>query len=943
MGVQERMAKKLQQFWVYSYTSAEIEESRGRIRCDYWSAYGKGNIISVADNEVLRAIRRITKHKYSGIRLKEIKKEIRERNKEKNTEANRKRLGELNDEIAEQLFIPHFVSVEFTGEKDYIKLNKQGFFINGVEYTWLMCGASHQRTNRAMYVSRYIYEELNEIIQNGAELKEMVLAKYNAYYALSSTATYKAKMPRVCVIADKEIEMAKMVDFVCGGKIERCEKEINFNLFDGQGLVSPAFSAEWAKDIGIKDYIPSAWGIRCAFIKGMCVTFDFHKFAKEVANKDELIDVWGDSHNVKDIDVILTQSQFKLWDSYKSWNDYCRNLIKNKWNWGICKITPKINEEKDYMFTNYQFLQILNLDDKGIKSICAKTIKWLSGVLEGEGDIEKLYLLGKIANSSTAETAWERIQDNFIKAIMLNSDLMNDDYIRGRILKSINKKIRETYFGNLVVNGNFMARISDPYALCEHAFNLTVKGLLDKEEHYSWYWVNKKIYEVVAMRSPLTYKTEAHKLKFKENEKIREWYKYLTSGVVYNIWGVDCLLEAGADYDFDIVATTDDVNFLNGICGKDIPVVYEARKPPKETPEKKRLMEIAGKGFNTKIGYLTNLSTTLYEMQSEYEINSAEWKEIENRLKLCCELQSMQIDKAKGLEIDDIPKHWTNYNKALEEDFGEKGMNCELIIKDRPYFMRFRYKEYNKKYNEINSDFEKYCKIVFGKGMKEVKEEKELWEYYNKKIGLLKTNGIVNRICYFMQEAIKEIKENARANKKRKNIFEILYNYDIGIVGKDVLEKMKCLYCEYQAFRNSKALSESEFRDWAQYAKYIREKALKEISSDIKELANVAVYICYSLYPCKMKDFCWDCFGSGIIENLKLKENTARIPIRDKNGDIEYLGKMYSVKELKVSKEENDCNDMDYDKIIEEIENTDEEAMSDFMALYESFNGEDLE
>ena len=133
-----------------------------------------------------------------------------------------------------------------------------------------------------------------------------------------------------------------------------------------------------------------------------------------------------------------------------------------------------------------------------------------------------------------------------------------------------------------MVDGNFMARISDPYALSEHIFGMEIKGLIGDNEHYSSFWNDRNVKTVVAMRSPLTYKTEAHKLNLQDNENTSKWYQYLTSGVVYNVFGVDCLLEAGADYDFDIVATTNNNYFINGILGNNIAVVYEAHKPPKE-------------------------------------------------------------------------------------------------------------------------------------------------------------------------------------------------------------------------------------------------------------------------------------------------------------------------------------------------------------------------
>ena len=66
----------------------------------------------------------------------------------------------------------------------------------------------------------------------------------------------------------------------------------------------------------------------------MVFTFDFHKFAYEYGTFNEngdciVIDVWGNKHNIKNVDLILTTSMLKLWDSYDSIDSYLENCKKN--------------------------------------------------------------------------------------------------------------------------------------------------------------------------------------------------------------------------------------------------------------------------------------------------------------------------------------------------------------------------------------------------------------------------------------------------------------------------------------------------------------------------------------------------------------------------------------------------------------------------------------
>lgn len=69
-------------------------------------------------------------------------------------------------------------------------------------------------------------------------------------------------------------------------------------------------------------------------------------------------------------------------------------------------------------------------------------------------------------------------------------------------------------------------------------------------------------------------------------------------------------------------------------------------------------------------------------------------------------------------------------------------------------------------------------------------------------------------------------------------------------------------------------------------------KRCEEVCDNKKELANMCVTLCYEKYKSRGKKFMWAVSSSGILENIKQVE--INIPIRDSNGELEYLGKKYS-------------------------------------------------
>lgn len=357
----------------------------------------------------------------------------------------------------------------------------------------------------------------------------------------------------------------------------------------------------------------------------------------------------------------------------------------------------------------------------------------------------------------------------------------------------------------------------------------------------------------------------------------------------------------------------------------------------------KDLYKVDMLAFDSKIGYITNLGTTFYEMQSQYEVGSPEYEELSRRLKLCCINQNLQIDAAKGLKIKPFPRHWTSFQKITEEDSDEeksrKEFENKLIIDKRPEFMKFLYSKYNREFNDFKNDFDLFSMIKFGKKVDDIKklerkteEEQELVDYYDKKNPLLETNGVMNRLCRYMQFQLKDIGKKSRKSDPAE-MFDILYDSNIELDNEN-LELMVKKYHEYYDFKKSKQLKASEFSTYEQYYKYLRNNCLENISSNLQELANLAVYVCYKVFPCKPKDFCWDVFGSGIVENIQKGKESVCVPCLDENGDIEYLGDKYSFSEISLLDTSEESLGWD----LQSADVTEEESFEGFEDLFDDLD-----
>lgn len=514
-----------------------------------------GYLISIANNQVFHAVGRIT-GKTSSYQL--IDNCYAKINKEKQkAKPSKKIISGLRKQIDSLLLMPEIINVKVDDTKAYKQICKHGFMCNGEKYVRLLCGAGMGRRATVSFCQQKIYDQLDEILRCGLIIDEINIAKYNAYYGLYMSGVYDVTTPRFVVIPDCEIPITgDKVDFIVDDKkitpageevdcrrVEERDFVFEANVFDGAGMISPEMAYKWSKDLEL-DYIPSNFIIRSAFIKGLVAVFDFHKFA-EVNGKSVIKDCYGQEHDVKDIDVVLTVSQFKMWKKYASLEEYNGYVNYYGHVWGVSKIPKKV--DKEYSLINYQYIQTLDLDDQGIADLTAYTEDWLNKICSGDELYTKLFTYGVGSEKQSVDKALSHTDSGYLKAMCVDFDLFDDDYIKRKVYQLAQKKIDDAKIGRLWVRGNYQSMIPDPYAMAQHAFGLEVTGLLPKGCHYSQFWVDRGVEEIDCLRSPMVDASEHKVSKVIFNDDIACWFQYLYSGVVMNIWGLDTIVHSDSD------------------------------------------------------------------------------------------------------------------------------------------------------------------------------------------------------------------------------------------------------------------------------------------------------------------------------------------------------------------------------------------------------------
>lgn len=911
------MSKKIQQYHVIKLESSRLKEFGYKIDLTYEMALVNGEIISLADSELLRILRRIKGLSDSAAIIQELQDQKRKLHTKRNSEFLRRKINELNVKLEEILFAPELIVVHFENKKHYRSIiNNGGFSINGKTYVPLLAGAGMLRRASVMFIELSMRDAVSEKLDGGRNKSAPVNpAKFSSYYSLASSTSHSVTFPSICVIPDLMIKTIRTVDFGTysgkkweSPKSEEKTTEIECNAFDGQGIVSPKMAKTWASDLDL-DYTPSTFICRSLYLKGMLCVFDFHKFSNEVAKKNIIIDIYGNEVDVDDVECIISESMLKLWSSYESTEDYLKNVDNSWFGFGISGFAPK--ELKSFARSSYQFIQVLGgLNSDDVDNLCEPTLKWIRDVFGGDYDAVLSYLLGGVDYSD----GWFSRLDPSLQAIILSRETMKDEYFINYLNHSISKKKKDSKLGRLIFNGNYSTMIADPYAQTAHAFGMGVFPLLQEGEHYSKFWNDRGIKETIGIRSPITHESEIVQMKYRNDVAVRNWYEYINAGVIYPPFGVtmDFALHADGDTDGDLVCTIHHPSFLKGRRGGN-PITYDKKKAPKEFIESghcESILKSQELSFGTKIGFITNAASSTYAMIENFPQGSPERTELEERLKFYRLSQGTEIDKTKlGISDNPFPEHFVKYQKSSDV-WGKEELDWmnKIVVEKRPLFMRFLYSDYMRKYNKeiliYNSISETKWSIKFQDLLllqDRDEEQQKLVERYKKRSFFIANNSIMNYLSLHMEKKIKEI-GNIKRDKVSSFDFNVYLSKKERPLQRDI-DKFDILSREYRSLKKAMKNNYSDTRDIYQFveqiASYIKKKAYATITSSSEEMGNIAVWFAYKESKDKSfaKGFCWTTFGKEVVENMLRNRNIkfVRVPQKSKTGNIEYLFERYAM------------------------------------------------
>ena len=713
-------------------------------------------VISLADSQVLRWLDELNGIVDADEKARVIKSEIRRIKREPNSASNKRRIRQLYAKLDEIQYKPDYMCLIIDKEKDYHRACK-GFSINGLRYKRLLGTNGGVKNSTIVFVSERHIDEIRRRIDNGRDMtKQLVPAKLEAYKALTCSASIPVSYPNgILVVNDCEVafldDIVYLNDEDPGEPVmeNRSQVPVQVNDSDGYGLMLPCLADRWSKELGL-DYIVSGCNTRASWEKGMIFTFDFLDFAENVAGTYIVKDAWGNEVDVRNVELILTTSMLKLWDSYESIDDYLQNCIENHYTFGVTKTCPKELESERTL--NYQFIQSYDLDDDQIEELIKPTMDEIHDILHGDRMKAILYLKGIGLNEENID----RVEDDFAKALMIDGRMIEDPFVQSSIYNMIKKRIDDAKVGVLKVHGNYSIICGDPYALCQSMFGLPVTGLLKAGEVYNKYWSDAGAEKLACFRAPMTSHNNIRLMKPHKSDAASHWYQYMTACTLLNCWDTATHALNGADKDGDLVMLTDNRVLVE--CLKPLPAIMcVQRRASKKIVTEDDAVTANIASFGDEIGKTTNWITSMFEVQSHFAKDSEEYKTLEYRIMSGQLFQQNAIDKAKGIVAKPMPRYWHDRHSVnLIEDPEERRFQLSIVADKKPYFMRIVYPALSRQYNTYIKTTNKNARREFGMSVEELEQihesdrterQSDFIRYYYNRMPVGIGDCVMNKIC----------------------------------------------------------------------------------------------------------------------------------------------------------------------------------------------------
>lgn len=521
-----------------------------------------------------------------------------------------------DEKIKDNELLTSIIKVMLSEENGSKEL-KEGIEFNGEKYVPLITSPGMQKKEEEFdgedYKLEYFFilakekkfkdilERLlsgNKIAKFKEDKKEMCLVKdISARLGLATTGTEKINYKPYTVIVDEaKYEYIGKYSFYKNNIIDNDELTRKYILNDGGGLMSDDCAR------AIKEYLELKHRVDFAIIrmykglavKGVAVRFNFADYFKENYKGNhgvkegkfgfrkngevyEIKDIFGEWHNVDDIDLLLNKSQVKWsknWESLDDLNEEYKdefyrpylNILNHLY---VSKVNKNPNELKTHTKINYQVIQNTCLTDEDLIEISKEDVKYYERLIDfNDLDAVRLFLgdMAKEDDDEFTATISDRLNYMLKKQ---GEEALKDRWVKRQIGRMITKQISNLSGGKINLEGGYKICALDPIAYCDFLLTgNTGNNGLDEHEFYIAGNIGKR----VMYRNPIACYWEIQKIEL--TNKLDKWLKDYTPELIFFNGKDDTLFKLStADLDGDGVGVINNNILYDCVVDEEYPFI----------------------------------------------------------------------------------------------------------------------------------------------------------------------------------------------------------------------------------------------------------------------------------------------------------------------------------------------------------------------------------
>ena len=580
----------------------------------------------------------------------------------------------------------------------YTTTNKQGEVVKAekIHYRMLYRSTGKAKAGSCMFISDRLYKKAHNFLYMGIKLPKnnAPIVEASAYVSLVASSV----VDRIC-INPKNILILEDVDSFFRTNVVSVETnqnkecfaktikdyQVKNTLFDGQALIDKSIFPSWGNGyILLRHHM-----CKTAAFKADIKAF-FKDYFGEEYNQATVVDMFGNKHYAKDIQMITTDNAMKWLKFDISYEYWCERVNMNGNMFGIVKTAHK-SKFGEVQRMSYQ---IINSLDVGIMRNVSKVSREYIMSLKSDDDVFLQYLRDN--------TNFANDFDVLVALCEQNPDFIRCDYFIERRRKIIKGYIHKFKTGKVIQEGDNLVMVGSPYAMLLHAVGEdvekddTLKGRDGAIECYTKRFPPNL--QLAGFRNPHNGKNNILSLYNVDSEKLNKYFDIGQQCVAVNCIHTDLQDRAnGCDFDSDSIYCTNQVDIAQyaKYCYKHYPTIVN-NIPKEKNCYTNSMADYALIDNNLSHSQLAiGESSNLAQLALTYTYNYDDQK-YKDYVCILSVLAQVSIDSAKRRYDIDIaneirrikrdmniqeygyPKFWLNIRSGFNKDKINYDLSCPM-------------------------------------------------------------------------------------------------------------------------------------------------------------------------------------------------------------------------------------------------------------------------